>query len=200
MPLRFRSFTSMSGPCLDHVSHWARRSLRSSNPKARRDLLGQIVRSWYILLFQTPALPELAWKGPSGRYFGQVLDRLEGVSPRAGHPAGTLRQDGEDGVNLYRANILERLVRPQDRRTDVPTQVIVPTRDKFVSPHTVGGLQKWVPDLKLRPVPVGHWVPRTHPDLVARAVVEHITETTGGELTATERQELRRARVGGPQH
>ncbi|MEO5877508.1 MAG: SDR family oxidoreductase [Streptosporangiaceae bacterium] len=196
MPERFTSFTSMSGPCLDHVGAWMRRNAQSFSPRAYRDSLGQFARSWYILAFQTPVLPELAWRGPAGQRFGAILKRWEGVQPRAGHPAGTLALDGRDGVGLYRANMMRRLARPQIRRTNVPTQVIVPTRDKFVSPHTVAGLQEWVPDLKLRPVPVGHWVPRTHPELVARAVVEHITETTGGELTRPEQRVLRRARVG----
>jgi NAD(P)-dependent dehydrogenase (short-subunit alcohol dehydrogenase family)/pimeloyl-ACP methyl ester carboxylesterase len=189
MPQRFASFTSMGGPCLDHVADWMRRN--SLSPKA----LDQLLRSWYMLAFQMPMLPELAWTSQSSRRFGEFLERREGIEPRPGHPAHTLPEDGRDGVNLYRANVPERMARPQLRRTDVPTQVIVPTKDKFVSPHLVGGLQRWVPDLKLRPLPAGHWIPRTHPALVAKAVVEHITEATGGELTGIEERELRRARV-----
>ncbi|HXA59138.1 MAG TPA: short chain dehydrogenase, partial [Streptosporangiaceae bacterium] len=74
------------------------------------------------------------------------------------YPAKTLARDGAAGVGLYRANMLARLRHPRDRRTGVPVQVIVPTKDLFVSPHLVGGLQKWVPDLRLRPIHAGHWV------------------------------------------
>ncbi|GAA3206498.1 SDR family oxidoreductase [Actinocorallia longicatena] len=188
MPERFASFTSMSGPCLDHVAHWVRSSLTSADPAAHLRALGQAARSWYIAVFQTPVLPELSWSGRSGEMIGKVLRRLEGASPDL--------EAGRYGVDLYRANMLPRLTRPNERRTDVPTQVIVPTGDRYVSPHTVGGLQKWVPDLKLRPVAARHWIPRTHPALVARFVREHIAEVTGGELGAGERRELRRARVG----
>jgi NAD(P)-dependent dehydrogenase (short-subunit alcohol dehydrogenase family) len=77
----------------------------------------------------------------------------------------------------------------------VPTQVIVPTKDLFVSPHLVGGLGARVPNLSLRPIAAGHWVPRSHPDVVARWITEHITGVQGGPLTASESRALRRARV-----
>ncbi|WP_433338338.1 SDR family oxidoreductase [Spirillospora sp. CA-294931] len=195
MPERFASFTSMSGPCLDHVALWTRRHASRPSPGNIRRGLGQGLRSWYIYLFQTPLLPELAWRAGVGRPFTKALELGEGVPAREGHPARTLAKDGAAGVGLYRANMLQRLRRPQERRTDVPTQVIVPERDLFVSPHLVRGLAGHVPNLSLRPVPAGHWVVRSHPDVVARWIGEHITQVEGGALTATETRELRRARV-----
>lgn len=67
-----------------------------------------------------------------------------------------MARDAAAGVGLYRANVLQRLRRPRDRRTDVPTQVIVPTKDLFVSPHLVGRLAERVPNLSLRPIAAGH--------------------------------------------
>src|SRR3954469_16013204 len=46
MPRRFASFTSMSGPCLDHVAYWMRRNVRSLSPRRYLDSLGQLLRSW----------------------------------------------------------------------------------------------------------------------------------------------------------
>ncbi|MFC6885514.1 MULTISPECIES: SDR family oxidoreductase [Actinomadura] len=195
MPDRFASFTSMSGPCLDHVGHWMRRRLARPTPRNVRHAAGQGVRSWYIYFFQTPVLPELLWRGGLARPFARALELGEGVRPREGHPARTLGRDGAAGVGLYRANMLRRLRAPRDRRTDVPTQVIVPTRDLFVSPHLVGGLSGRVPNLSLRTVAAGHWVPRSHPDVVARWIDEHATAATGGTLTAAESRALRRAKV-----
>ncbi|RFU38175.1 alpha/beta fold hydrolase, partial [Actinomadura logoneensis] len=195
MPDRFASFTSVSGPCLDHVARWTRRNLRRPTPRNVRLGLGQAVRSWYIYFFQTPLLPELVWRAGMARPFTRALEAGEGVPAREGHPARTLPRDGAAGVGLYRANMLRRMRAPLPRRTDVPTQVIVPTRDLFVSPHLVGGLGGSVPDLSLRTVPAGHWVVRSHPEVVARWIGEHITRTTGGALTAAESRALRRARV-----
>ncbi|REF01089.1 SDR family oxidoreductase [Thermomonospora umbrina] len=195
MPERFASFTSISGPCLDHVAHWTRRRLARPTPRNLRRAAGQGLRSWYIYVFQTPVLPELLWRAGLGAAFGQALRLGEGVAPRDGHPARTFARDAAAGVGLYRANMLQRLRRPQERRTDVPTQVIVPTRDLFVSPHLVGGLAERVPDLSLRMLPAGHWVPRSHPEVVARWASEHIARVEGRPLTAAESRAVTGARV-----
>ncbi|GAA4154196.1 alpha/beta fold hydrolase [Actinomadura keratinilytica] len=174
VPQRFASFTSISGPCLDHVAHWMRRRLRRPTPRNLRQAAGQALRSWYIYAFQTPLLPEVLWRAGAARVFARALEAGEGVPPRPGHPARTLPRDGAVGVRLYRANMRQRLRRPRERRTDVPTQVIVPTRDLFVSPHLVAGLAGRAPDLSLRTVDAGHWVPRSRPELVAEWIAEHI--------------------------
>ncbi len=139
MPERFASFTSLSGPCLDHVAHWTRSKLRRPSPHNLRLAAQQGVRSWYIYAFQIPVLPELLWKIGAKR-FTRILKVVEGVPATGTYPAKTLARDGAAGVGLYRANMLERLRHPGDRRTGVPVQVIVPTKDLFVSPHLVGGL------------------------------------------------------------
>ncbi|GAA3978088.1 SDR family oxidoreductase [Actinomadura viridis] len=195
MPERFASFTSISGPCLDHVAHWTRRNLTRPTPRRLARSAGQALRSWYIYLFQTPLLPELMWRSGLSGPFGRALEIGERVPRRPGHPARTLPRDGAAGVGLYRANMAERLRRPRDRRTDVPTQIIVPTRDLFVSPHLVGAAAGHVPHLSLRPIAAGHWVPRSHPGPVARWITEHATAAAGGTLTPAESRALRRARV-----
>ncbi|MBW8483317.1 SDR family oxidoreductase [Actinomadura parmotrematis] len=195
MPERFASFTSISGPSLDHVGHWMRRNLRRPTPRNLKAALGQMLRSWYIYFFQTPLVPGLLWRAGLGRPFGHALELGEGVVPDGRHPAPTLGRDGAAGVALYRANMLQRLRRPRDRRTDVPTQVIVPTRDLFVSPHLVGGLAGRAPNLSLRTIAAGHWVVRSHADVVARWIGEHAAAATGGALGAAEERAVRRAAV-----
>ncbi|WP_211258777.1 alpha/beta fold hydrolase [Spirillospora albida] len=180
MPERFASFTSISGPCLDHAAHWTRRLLARPTPGNLARALGQGLRSWYIYFFQTPVLPEALWRAGLATPFTRALELGEGVPARPGHPARTLPRDGAAGVGLYRANMAERLRRPRDRRTEIPTQVIVPTRDLFVSPHLVGGLAERVPNLTLRTIDAGHWVTRSHPEAVARWAGEHIARVIGG--------------------
>ena len=55
---RFASFTSISGPPLEHVALWAR-AHRSLRPADLRETVGQALHSWYIAYFQLPWLPEL---------------------------------------------------------------------------------------------------------------------------------------------
>ncbi|MEO3788323.1 alpha/beta fold hydrolase [Actinocorallia sp. B10E7] len=163
MPERFASYTAISGPCLDHVGGWSRNGAR---PSAR---LAQALRSWYIGFFQLPLLPALAWRSGLA---ARILTGADGL-PEGGHFAPTLRDDGTAGVSLYRANMPSRLLRPRERSTDVPVQVVIPTRDPFVTAHLAESALHHVPDLRFARIPARHWAPVTHPEEVAGLVAEH---------------------------
>jgi NAD(P)-dependent dehydrogenase (short-subunit alcohol dehydrogenase family)/pimeloyl-ACP methyl ester carboxylesterase len=178
---RIASYTSISGLCLDHAAHWFRARLRRPTPRALRELITQLVASWYIGFFQLPLLPELAWR------IGLAQRTLALLEP-TNTPAVS---DAVHGLQLYRANMLPRLVQPDARTTDIPVQVLVPRRDPFLSVPLQTDIGRWVPDLASRVLPGGHWVPRTHPQAVARCTHELIEHTQGGP----ERRALRRARV-----
>ncbi|MDQ4010006.1 MAG: SDR family oxidoreductase [Actinomycetota bacterium] len=178
---RVASYTSMSGPCLDHAAHWFRARLRRPTPRALRELVTQLAASWYIGFFQLPLLPELAWRT------GLAQRALALLEP-TGAPAVS---DAVHGLQLYRANMLPRLAQPGDRTTDIPVQVLVPRRDPFLSVPLQSHVDRWVRNLAVRVLPGGHWLPRTKPDVVARCVGELIEHTEGGPETRA----LRRARV-----
>lgn len=163
MPGRFSSYTAISGPCLDHVGGWSRNGAR---PSARS---AQALRSWYIGFFQLPLLPELAWRSGLA---ARILTGADGM-PKGGHFAPTLRADGEAGLALYRANIPSRLLRPRERSTDVPVQVVIPAGDPFVSARMAESAAGHVPDLRFTRLPARHWAPVTHPEEVAALVAEH---------------------------
>ena len=178
---RVASYTSISGPCLDHAGHWFRARLRRPTPRALRELLTQLTASWYIGFFQLPLLPELAWRTGLGQ---RALAALEPTSAPA-------VSDAVHGLQLYRANMLPRLARAGERTTDIPVQVLVPRRDPFLTVSLQTDAQRWVRNLAVRVLPGGHWLPRTKPDVVARCVSELIEHTEGGPETRA----LRRARV-----
>ncbi|MGH3389193.1 MAG: SDR family oxidoreductase, partial [Actinomadura sp.] len=164
---RFASFTSISGPCLDHVAHWAR------SDAGRLQRARQTVHSWYIGFFQLPLLPELLWRSGLG---GGILRLTEGR-----HPAPTTKRDAAAGVGLYRANMPDRLRRPQERRTTVPTQVVIPAKDRYVTPALAEGAPRpFVTDLRIRHIAARHWAPVTHPDVIAGFIAEHIESVQEG--------------------
>ncbi len=191
---RIASFTSISGPCLDHVGHWVRRRLAHPSPAHVRQLLGQLAHSWYIYLFHVPVLPGLAWRTLVGPRWGAVLRRVEGVRPTPGHPAPTITRDGVRGVQLYRANIGPRLRRPRHRPAEVPVQVVIPTRDKFVTAALAEDLERWVGRLWRRELVAGHWAPASHPEQLSRMVEEFVEHVRGAPMTRS----LQRARAGAP--
>ncbi|MGX7825303.1 SDR family oxidoreductase [Actinokineospora sp. 24-640] len=189
---RIASYTAISGPCLDHVAHWVRRRLARPTPAHLRQLAAQFAHSWYIYLFHLPVLPELAWRTLIGPRWGALLERVEGVPRVAGHPAPTIAADAARGVRLYRANMLTRMRGARSRPTAVPVQVIIPTRDRYVSAALAEDLERWVERLWRRRVVAGHWAPVSHPDAVAR-MVEEFADHVGGQPST---RGLQRARAG----
>ncbi|AWN14587.1 alpha/beta fold hydrolase [Salinisphaera sp. LB1] len=164
---RLASFTSISGPCLDHVGH----DLRVQWRRDRSALLRQIRRSWYIGLFQWPLLASLAWRHLLAERWPATLARLEGEPLPV---APTWREDGRHGIKLYRANIGPRLVRPRQRPATVPVQVIVPRRDPFIGRGLVESMPAWVDDLMIDEIDAGHWAIATRAPQVARLIDAYI--------------------------
>ncbi|MEV6259311.1 SDR family oxidoreductase [Streptomyces sp. NPDC051784] len=181
---RIASFTSMSGPSLDHFGHWIKGRVSRPSPRGVGQLLGQGAKSWYVYALHTPVLPEMAWRGPLGRQWPGILRRMEKV-PTKGYPTPSLPQDAAHGAWLYRDNIRARLRRPrEDAYAHVPVQLITPTGDAFLSPSLYDELDSWVPRLVRRTIPAKHWVPRTRPDQLSRWIADFVTEVESGSEEA----------------
>ncbi|GGW44145.1 short chain dehydrogenase [Streptomyces caelestis] len=177
---RIASFTSMSGPSLDHFGHWINSRVKRPTPRRVGQLLGQGARSWYVYLLQTPVLPELAWRGPLGKHWPRVLERVEKV-PRGDYPTSSLPSDAAHGAWLYRDNVRPRLRRPRpDAYAHAPVQIVTPLGDRFLSERLHDGLEQWVPQLTRRTVQAGHWIPRTRPDQLSSWIEEFVTSVESG--------------------
>ncbi|OKK02284.1 short-chain dehydrogenase [Streptomyces sp. CB03234] len=183
---RIASFTSMSGPSLDHFGHWIKQRMTRPTPRRVGQLLGQGAKSWYVYLLHTPVLPELAWRGPLGKRWPQLMRRVEKV-PDDGYPTPSLPADAAHGAWLYRDNVRARLLRPRtDAYAYAPVQLITPTGDIFLSERLYDELATWAPQLVRRTLPAKHWVPRTRPDQLAAWITEFVTahEDQGGGMPA----------------
>jgi pimeloyl-ACP methyl ester carboxylesterase len=162
---RIASFTSISGPGLAHVAAWLR-----AGPRHPRAALRQLAKSWYVLAFQLPALPELLVRSP-------LMDRLLelGGRPRLGPLTAPERAEAErvNGLQLYRANMLRRGTRRPIPPTSVPVQVLAPRSDAYVSPALqTQAPAPYVARLSTRVIAGGHWVVAHRPDVVARHTAE----------------------------
>ncbi|WP_345020226.1 SDR family oxidoreductase [Streptomyces shaanxiensis] len=185
---RIASFTSMSGPSLDHFGHWINRRLKRPTPRRVGELLGQGAKSWYVYALHTPVLPELAWRGPLGKRWPRLLERFEKV-PGDGYPTSSLPTDAAHGTWLYRDNVRARLRRPRpDAYAHAPVQLITPLEDAFLSERLYDELERWVPQLTRRTLAAKHWIPRSRPDQLAAWITEFVTSVEGGRpegVTAT---------------
>ena len=172
---RLASFTSISGPCLDHFGHWISRRVRRPTPRRAAQVIGQGAKSWYVYALHTPVLPELAWRGPLGKQWPKLLARAEKL-PSDGYPTASLPQDAAHGAWLYRDNVRRRLGSPRpDAYARVPVQLVTPTRDAFLSERLYDDLDQWVPRLTRRTIQAKHWAPRSRPDQLARWITEFVT-------------------------
>ena len=149
---RVASFTSISGPSLDHLGHFFRSAVSSRRITA---VAQQALRASYVGMFCLPVLPELALRPFVGR-------------------------NGTNGVNLYRANIPARLRAPRAAITDVPVQLIQLTRDPFIAPAVDDGIERWVRRLERVRLDAAHWAPRSHPDRLATLVADFVYRVEAG--------------------
>ena len=172
------SYTSISGPCLDHVGYWMRDKLNEKSPKALLQVFGQLLSSWYIALFHLPWLPELTWRLGLDRAWPGLLRKLEGLDHVSINP--TQLSDGVHGVKLYRANFIRSLFRPRQRHTEVPVQLIVASADRFVRPQLFEHLQRWAANLKRREVLASHWQLLAEPQQLAAWLREFTAAVDSG--------------------
>ena len=166
---RIASFTTVSGPCLDHVGKLLRSHLNNPTPDNVRKLLTQAAHSWYIFLFQAPLLAPTLWRAGLAKRWPQLLQKLENVQSAEANP--NQLHDGVNGIQLYRANMLPRVLNPRERFTGVPVNLLVPLDDNFVRPMLFENLEHWAPRLTRTEVYGGHWqLLLDQPEVLAGAV------------------------------
>ena len=187
---RIASYTSISGPSLDHAGYWILKRLKSHAPADKLQLAAQALHSWYIGMFHLPVAAPMSWKMGLDKLWPKLLAQIEGVEA---DPNPTQQQDGERGINLYRANVIKRVLRPRERYADVPVQLVVPLRDHFVMPELLDDLPQWAPQLWRSDIDAGHWLPVSHPQIVAEKIAAFVRFVEG----APETPALKRARVRG---
>jgi pimeloyl-ACP methyl ester carboxylesterase len=186
---RIASFTSISGPSLDHAGAWFRAQLRPS-PRRVKNAVTQILHSGYIVFFQLPLLPELLWRTGIMRRLLKTLDPVAPIPKTS---------DGVSGLNLYRANMMTRLSRPAPRPADIPVQVLAPDGDAFVSTPLQTEIEPWVPDLRIRRLVGTHWIARGKPRVIAAAaaeLIDHVEDPGGGLAESSPSPTPRAAKPG----
>ncbi|MGE8685433.1 MAG: alpha/beta fold hydrolase [Acinetobacter sp.] len=161
---RILSYSTISGPCLDHTTFWLRGQFKHQKSK----FFKQISKSWYIAVFQLPFLAPTAWQFFNPERWGKVVAELERTKNLPLN--ANIQQDGKNGVGLYRANFIPCLTRPRQRYAVCPVQAIVLKYDNFVSPELIDILPQWVDDLSVVEVAANHWAILSQPETIAQYI------------------------------
>lgn len=155
----------------------------------------QALRSWYMLFFQIPGLPEWLIRA---RDFAALDRTFKGRSVRPGSFSDAdiglykeaLRQPGvlTAAINYYRANVFSLFWRQRDPEREaasdakirVPTLFIYGERDPAVLPETVRDVGRYVdaPYREVRIPDSGHWVQNEAPSEVNAALASFLDEET----------------------
>lgn len=170
---RVLSFVSASGPSIDYVAEQSRAALTSGDPADVVKALKQAARSWYIMMFQLPVLPELAWSPRGSSFLEQRIAASEGI-PLVVFRDRNRARNGRDGVALYRANMLPRLLAPKAKPSSVPTRVLVLSADPYVSESVAHSCEKWLSSVEFVPVDGGHWFYVARPEIFADAIASFV--------------------------
>lgn len=145
----------------------------------KRHLL-QLLRSYYILVFQIPLLSELILRTTlrgtlrsSARVPGAFSEAaLDIYSNGIAQPGAATAM-----LNYYRAAVRKPpAFYSRGRQSRVPTLVLWGAQDFALLREQAEGLEQWVPDLQVEfAEECGHWVPEEAPALVTRSLIRFLS-------------------------
>jgi pimeloyl-ACP methyl ester carboxylesterase len=130
--------------------------------------VSQLRKSWYMLFFQFPWLPEAALR--AGRF--TMLDRVMRTDPVRGDAFSVedirryKRAMNQPGALTAMINYYRALFRRSPREAmqeppliDCPTLLIWGEQDRYLGVPLIEGLEKWVPGIRVERIPeASHWV------------------------------------------
>ena len=186
----------------EYVSRLA--ALQIPPPRAWVDnfSLRQLARSWYMLFFQLPRLPE--WWIASND-FARLAPLFKATSRRGTftdadvelYKEALKRRDAAGdtsaltaGINYYRANLFPAFgprfggdAGSSRALVRVPTLFVYGERDAIVVPETVRDVRSYVdaPYREVRLARAGHWVQQEYPNEVSAALISFLKDDETGE-------------------
>lgn len=167
---KIASFSTMA-PSLDQVGLWFAAQLKQKTCRGYRNFAKQAVGSGYMGLFQLPYLPEFTWWTGLDQAWWLVVSKLENAVVA---PNPTQLKDAQNGLWLYRQNLVKPLIKPQTRYTHTPIHSMVMTQDPFVPMHLFDGLEQYCTDYQRSEIKAGHWGILSQPRQVAETIGQYV--------------------------
>ncbi|OCB32566.1 short chain dehydrogenase [Mycobacterium malmoense] len=193
---RVATFTSVSGPSQDQLVDYIFGGLRRPwRPRTFVRAISQALRLTYMIFFSIPVVAplflRLTLSIPALR-----RNAVDNIPAEQIHHSPQLARDAARSVKTYPANYFRSFSgRGQGIHVvDVPVQLIVNTRDKYVRPYGYDHTPRFVPRLWRRDIRAGHFSPMSHPQVMAAAVHDFADLAEGRPPSRA----LLRAQVGRP--
>lgn len=133
--------------------------------------LDQFRKSWYIFLFQIPALPEFVWN-LIPEFIWKTVMKFANIS----ESDEMYHYDREKilkivigNINLYRA-VLSGFDIPDlpNEKVNIPISLIIPEKDLMLNPMIYDRTKEYFPTTEEYHLQANHWVHREQPDTVNR--------------------------------
>lgn len=169
---RILSWTSISGPPLGIVWHKARDDFSSFSPTRVAGAVSQLAHSWYIYSMFLPGFWENVLMPTSPLWLRPIVYG-EDISSGAFFKKESKREINRKIVHalgLYRENVFDPPELPEENSCDIPTQLIVAKKDKFIRPSLFDSLGRYVKNITRKSVNAGHWVQLSKPEVITDAI------------------------------
>lgn len=140
----------------------------------------QFLRSWYVLFFQLPLIPERRLKKNKAEairkiFYETAIDKSRFTDDVLDHYANQALDDGalKAMINYYRGAFPSLYKLKFKDELDVPTLLIWGEEDTALGLELIPGTENLVKDFTYRPVPnVSHWVQQEAPEKVNAIIAE----------------------------
>jgi pimeloyl-ACP methyl ester carboxylesterase len=147
----------------------------------------QMLRSWYILFFQLPLLPEALIRADDYRaveraFRGMAVDKSRFDDETIGRFKAALARPGAltAALSYYRALLKQGargLFLGSGMRVRAPTLMVWGERDFALGKELTYGTERYVPDLRIRYLPnCSHWVQQERPDEVNQYMLDFLSD------------------------
>lgn len=147
-------------------------------PRLMRSHPAQLLRSWYILFFQLPWLPELGLGAFDGRSLARSMRRTSAPGTFGYEELQRYRQAWRGGrlktmIHWYRAALRFTDPKPESWNLSMPVRILWGQRDAFLVPENAELSLEYCPQGDLIALPgVSHWLQHEAADRVNRHLLE----------------------------
>jgi epoxide hydrolase 4 len=148
----------------------------------------QMLRSWYMLFFQLPFLPEAAlrannYEAIERAFRDMAIDKSRFTDEDISIFKSAMAQPGAltAALNYYRAmrQGSRGMFRSTGMRVAAPTLLVWGEADTALGKELTYGTERFVPDLLIRYIPnCSHWIQQEQPELVNQYILEFLADLT----------------------